>query len=150
MFVSGAKIKCQASKQSCGVAVDPVTGWGSRCPPTRKWGRVVVCICCQHKIASLWIDMLYTAPSRHSFVIRPIKTSQLYTQHKKKWNQGQIKNSMAIKAKTVLEQNQTEKHQMFSDVFCKHCMQKQIMTKQNVKQHVYDLSPKQTDTKTFL
>lgn len=57
---------------------------------------------------------------------------------------------MAIKAKTVLEQNQTEKHQMFSDVFCKHRMQKQIMTKQNVKQHVYDLSPKQTDTKTFL
>lgn len=57
---------------------------------------------------------------------------------------------MAIKAKTVLEQNQTEKHQMFSDVFCKHCMQKQIMTKQNVKQHVYDRSPKQTDTQTFL
>lgn len=26
----------------------------------------------------------------------------------------------------MLEQNQTENHQVFSDVFCKHCMQKQI------------------------
>lgn len=34
---------------------------------------------------------------------------------------------MNIKAKSVLEQKQTENHQMFSDVFCKHCMQKQII-----------------------
>lgn len=81
LFVSGAKqnyVK-QANKAIVLVLSHSTVKEGH----LETGGRVVGSIFGGDKIPSLWIHMLCTSPSCHSFVVRPIKTSQQYSQQSK-------------------------------------------------------------------
>lgn len=92
MFVSGAKQKYVKSANKAVVlllSLSLALAKEAEVPsPKEKGGRVVLLLVVnQDKFPLLWIHMLCTSPSCHSFVVRPINTSQQYTQQNKNINQ---------------------------------------------------------------
>lgn len=81
LFVSGAKQNYVKQANKAIVLVLPLSRVKEAHPETG--GRVVGSIFWGDKIPSLWIHMLCTSPSCRPFVVRPIKTSQQYTQQSK-------------------------------------------------------------------